>query len=71
MSCTLEDIEICERGIDEISTVDPDGKPFEHKETYMGEARFAYYWCENCTESWSNQDFKTQEEAWEKVKAHL
>ena len=69
--CRIQDLEICERGIDEISTVDENGAPEFHKETYMGEARFAYYYCDNCTESWSNQDFKTQQEAWEKAKEHL
>lgn len=71
ISCDLDDVEICERGVDEISTVDPEGMPERHKETYMGEARFAYYYCNSCTQSWSNQDFDTQEKAWVAVKEHL
>lgn len=70
-SCSILDIEICERDIDEISTVDEYGYPDRHKETYMGESRFAYYYCDECTESWSNQEYKTQAEAWDKVKEHL
>ena len=71
--CSTNDIEICERGIDKISSVDEFnlGEPHIMIELYEDEARFAYYYCRVCQVSWSNQDYKTQELAWEKVKEHL
>jgi hypothetical protein len=70
-SCSIDDVEICERGIDEISYVDKDGLPTDHKETYMGEAETAYYYCDDCGEDWVVNAVQSQEQAWKLVKEHL
>lgn len=69
--CRLYDLEVCERNVDKISTVDLDGNPDIEKEIYIDEAYICYYYCNNCTESWSYIDYKTPEEAWKKAKEHL
>ncbi len=69
--CSIEDIEICEKEISEISTVDDDGQPLDHKETDMTGAVFAYYYCDGCQTDWSFTATQTQDRAWELAKEHL
>lgn len=64
-------VEICERNVHEISYVDEDGQPTGHKETYLGEAEFAYYYCTQCGEDWSATAVQNQEQAWKLVKEHF
>lgn len=67
----LSCVEIAERGVQEISYVDEDGLPTEHKETYLGEAEFAYYYCTQCGNDWSATAVQSQEQAWKLVKEHF
>lgn len=69
--CTLRDIEICEKGADEVSFVDENGQPDEHKETWLGELEFAYYYCCECGEDWTKTAVQDQAKCWELAKAHL
>lgn len=69
--CQLSDIEICERGVDEVSFVDEDGNPTDHKETWMGEAEFAYYYCNECGEDWRGTAMQDQAQCWKLAKEHL
>lgn len=69
--CELRDIEMCERGIDEISFVDENGFPDEHKETWMESAEFAYYYCTNCQTDWRATAVQDQEQCWKLAKEHL
>lgn len=70
-SCTIQDLELTENNIQEISYVDSNGQPTDHKETYMAEAEFGYYYCNGCGKDWSHTALQTQEKAWKLTKEHL
>lgn len=73
-ACVLDDVEVCERGADIISTVDPfgNGQPHIEKEVYGDESHIAYYYCTNCTGSWATQDFGGDaDKAWQATKEHF
>ena len=75
--CTLSDIELCEKGVHQIWSVDRNGDPDYLKETYSMESHYAYYYCKNCEETFDTErdDFGRigyeKEEEWKKVKEHL
>ncbi len=70
-NCQLSDLEMCEKGADEISEVDENGMPTHHKETYLGELEFAYYYCCECGEDWAKTAVQDQKQCWKLAKAHL
>lgn len=69
-SCTLDDVEIVEKDIHQVLSVDENGEGVEVIETYSMEAFYAYYGCNNCGEVWDITDFGMAL-AWELVKEHL
>lgn len=70
--CRIQDLEVCERGIDVIYTVDELGEPHMQKEIWGDGSHRAYYYCENCTESWATVDYSHDPaKTWEKAKEHL
>lgn len=70
-SCTLEDIEACFNGVQEIYTVGENGQMVETKETYLGESYFAYYYCTSCGEDWRETAMQDQDKCWKLAKEHL
>lgn len=70
-NCTIEDLEICYRNVQEAYTVDEDGTFGEHKETYLMEAEPAYYFCDGCGTDWSVTSVQSIKDAWKLAKAHL
>ena len=70
--CSLSDLEVCERGIDIISTVDDKGQPDIETEVYGDESYICYYYCNNCTESWASSSYgDDHEQAWRDAKGHI
>ena len=72
--CRIDDIEVCERGVGIISTVDEFGlgEPHMQKEIYGDESYIAYYYCNNCKEGWTADEHNNDPaEAWDKAKEHL
>lgn len=69
-SCTLADIELCEKGIQSIWTVDDNGDADYLQTTYSNEAYYAYYYCQSCEGDWAMTPLN-REETWAKVKEHL
>lgn len=69
--CMLEDMEICERGVDRIWRPDEDGEPAYQLEDYSMEAEYVYYYCNECQQDWRITDKLSRDDAWELVKAHL
>lgn len=67
--CSLEDVEICEKGTAEISYVDSEGFQNGLKETDYNDSHTAYYYCNGCGECFDVDN--NQPEVWEKVKQHL
>lgn len=62
---------MCEKGIQEISFVDESGFRTELKETYLGEAYLAYYYCNGCGTDWVINLMQKQDRAWQLVKEHI
>lgn len=69
--CSLNDVEICYKGIHEIYTINEDGHEEHLKETYGDESYPAYYYCNGCQQDWVINVMQSQEQAWELVKEHL
>lgn len=69
--CLLEDMELCERGVDSIWRPDEDGEPAYHLEDYSMEAEYVYYYCNECQQDWVINAVQDRYKAWELVKAHL
>lgn len=69
--CELRDIELCEKGVHTIFDVDDEGNPNHAKESWFGESHFAYYYCDNCNETWDVEDPDNLNKTWVKVKEHL
>lgn len=70
-SCTLADVELCEKGIQQVWRVSDDGEADYLMESYFDEATFSYYYCTSCETDWainSSQDIK---KAWLLVKEHF
>lgn len=70
-ACTIDDVEVCERGVDVIYDVDFYGDSTNYIETWSGDAHYAYYHCRECGESWEIETPSDKEKVWDIVKAHL
>lgn len=71
MSCKLEDLEVCYKGIHEIYEVDQNGDATHSKEVYGDESYFGYYYCTGCGEDWASTSYQDQQQAWKLAKEHL
>lgn len=75
--CTLDDIELVEKGVQSVWRPDAEGNADYHIEDYSMEAHYAYYSCTNCGMMFDMErdDFGRigyeKEEEWKKVKEHL
>lgn len=75
--CTLEDIELTEKGVHSVWRPDENGDADYHLEDYSMEAYYAYYNCTNCGETFDMErdDFgriwHDKDEEWAKVKEHI
>lgn len=69
--CMLEDLELCERGVDRIWRPDEDGEPAYRLEDYSMEAEYVYYYCNECHQDWVINAVQDREAAWELVEEHL
>lgn len=74
---SYEDIELCEKGVHSIWTVDEQGSAMEHLEDYSMEAYYAYYNCTACGETFDTErdDFGRiyydMDDTWQQVKEHF
>lgn len=69
MGCTLQDIEMVEKDVQQVWRPDEDGDADEYLESYSMEAYLAYYYCTNCTQDWKVE--ANHKEVWKKVKEHF
>lgn len=69
--CSINDIEVVEKGVHSVWSVDDEGDAQVHKEDYSMEAYYAYYYCDNCGDDWVINSVQTKEQAWKLAKEHL
>jgi hypothetical protein len=70
-NCSLEDVEIIEKGVHSVWSVDENGEAQEHIEDYSMEAYYAYYDCTGCGQDWVINAVQDKEQAFKLVKEHL
>ncbi len=67
---SMDDIELVEKGVHSVWSVDDDGDAQDHIEDYSMEAYYAYYDCDNCGGVFDITELG-KDEAWQAVKEHF
>ena len=70
-NCTLEDIELTEKGVHSVWRPDENGDADYHIEDWSMEAYYAYYNCTNCGDDWVINAAQDKDTAWKLVKEHI
>lgn len=70
-SCTIEDVEVCFKGVEDIYNVSENGEEESLRETYGDESYPSYYYCRGCETDWAINSVQTKEQAFKLAKEHL
>lgn len=69
-SCTIDDVEVCQRNVDTIWDVNYAGDATNYIQTNSFEGYYAYYHCRECGEVWHIAG-RTRDDTFKLVKEHL